>query len=242
MSDAWNTGVPGIGVRIFSPSLDRVVSTFTGPEGLDLTPTIWGTDAFVGAFQFRYQLVKTGNINSRHWIPFDVVHTFQNRNTTTNYVSPTAGTMTMDSGPVSRGTCRVTTPNVGVTLASAPDTALETVGATAGATPFRIGLHCENHAHAHITLTDATTPGNRSDLLTLTADSTTRGVQLRIRRPSNEAVRFGPDSGASGNTNQWMAGVVSGAGIIQMQAEYVAVGPVTPATVRGIATFTMSYQ
>lgn len=243
VGDAWNTGVPGIGVRISGLLLDRVISTPPSPDGQDIFPTIWGRVRFTGVALLRYQLVKTGNISSTaNWIDFGIVNTFRNRTTTTNYVSPTLATASIQSGNISLGTCRVTTPYVNAPLAAVPDTALETVGATAGATPFRIGLHCENYAHAHITLTDATTPGNRSDLLTLTADSTARGVQLRIRRPSNEAVRFGPDSGASGNTNQWMAGVVSGAGIIQMQAEYVAVGPVTPGTVRGIATFTMSYQ
>ena len=94
----------------------------------------------------------------------------------------------------------------------------------------------------HITLTDSTTAGNRSDLLTLTNDSTARGVGIRIRNPSHAPVHFGPDSSARGTPNQWRVGRSERAMQIPLSAEYVSTGPVTPGTVRALATFTLSYQ
>lgn len=94
----------------------------------------------------------------------------------------------------------------------------------------------------YITLTDATTPANRTDLLTLTGSSTAGGVGIRIRNSSRAAVSFGPDSPVAGNTNQWLVGPSDSTTSVPMSAEYVATGSVTPGTVRALATFTMSYQ
>lgn len=43
-------------------------------------------------------------------------------------------------------TCTVTTPSIAVTLPTVSNTSLRTVGATAGATPFTIGLNCPSGA------------------------------------------------------------------------------------------------
>lgn len=243
VNDVWRTGLAGIGVRIFSLDLNRVVSTQSSPDGHDFYPTIWGRQASTGVIRLRYQLVKIGHVMRYPEVdPVGIIHTFHNRNTTTNYVSNALGTVTMTASPINWATCRVTTPDIGVALPATRDTALQSNGATAGETPFSITLQCDANTNVHVTLTDATTPGNRSELLTLTPDSTVQGVQLRIRQPSNQAVSFGPDSRTAGNTNQWRVGEVNGATTIPLRAEYVATGPVTPGTVRALATFTMSYQ
>lgn len=243
VTDTWRTGLSGIGVRIFSLDLNRVVSTPTSPDGHDFYPTIWGRQASTGVIRLQYQLVKIGHVNRFPEVDgVGIIHTFHNRNTTTNYVSNALGTTTMTASPINWSTCRVTTPDIGVALPATRDAALQSNGGTAGETPFSITLQCDANTNVHVTLTDATTPGNRSDLLTLTPDSTVRGVQLRIRQPSNQAVSFGPDSRTAGNTNQWRVGEVNGTTTIPLRAEYVAVGTVSPGTVRALATFTMSYQ
>jgi len=91
-------------------------------------------------------------------------------------------------------------------------------------------------------LTDATTPGNRTDLLTLTSGSTANGVRIRIRNQADNPVSFGPDAPTAGNTNQWLVGPSDSTTTIPMTAEYVSTGDVEAGTANAVATFTMSYQ
>jgi type 1 fimbria pilin len=112
-----------------------------------------------------------------------------------------------------------------------------------GATPFKIGLNCVKGTNVNLTLTDASNVSNRSTMLSLSPDSTGGGVGLQILNGS-EPVAFGPDSTDIGNTNQWSAGTASG-GItdIPLTVRYVrTASPLMPGTVKGLATFTMSYQ
>ncbi|WP_199103800.1 hypothetical protein [Aquitalea sp. ASV11] len=59
-------------------------------------------------------------------------------------------------------------------------------------------------------------------------------------------IGYGPDSSAAGNTNQWqVANIAQGVSnySIPLGVRYIQTGnTVTPATVNGRATFTMSYQ
>ncbi|AIY41650.1 F17G adhesin subunit [Collimonas arenae] len=136
-----------------------------------------------------------------------------------------------------------------VTNSSAPPVRLPNIstgdlsyaGATAGDTGFNIGLNCKIGSSVYMTLTDMTDPGNTSDLLTLTPDSTAKGVKLRISR-NGKPLRYGPDSRAPGNLNQWYVGPSAATLNIPFSAQYVADGPVSGGIVKGRATFTMSYQ
>jgi type 1 fimbria pilin len=97
----------------------------------------------------------------------------------------------------------------------------------------------------YVTLTDATNPGNFTDMLSPTEATANTGVGIRIFNGSN-AVKFGPDSSEVGNTNQWQVTTVrpgSSTVSIPLTAMYVQVG----STVRGgpvsaIATFTLAYN
>ncbi|EIP8262054.1 fimbrial protein, partial [Escherichia coli] len=72
----------------------------------------------------------------------------------------------------------------------------------AGSTTLR--LQCDAGVTVWATLTDATTPSNRSDILTLTGSSTATGVGLRIyKNTDSRPLKFGPDSPVKGNENQW---------------------------------------
>lgn len=57
-------------------------------------------------------------------------------------------------------------------------------------------------------------------------------------------VAHGLDSAVAGNTNQWLAGTAAGGAMtIPLTVQYVrTTGAPTPGTVKGLATFTMSYK
>ena len=54
-----------------------------------------------------------------------------------------------------------------------------------------------------MTLTDATTPSNTTDLLSLKPSSTAAGVKLRILKSNSNPVFFGPDSAVAGWPLGW---------------------------------------
>lgn len=241
VADVWETGVPGIGVRVFSAGQRRVISN----SGVVELGTLWGRASSIITLTHRHQLVKTGPIGATGQLNFGNVYWFRDMHSRGRraYI-PTGplGYVAIGTATLAPRSCRVTTPNVGVTLPNTQASTLRNNGASIGNTGFFIGLQCDTDTEVHITLTDATTPGNRTNLLSLTADSTARGVAVRVRRPDNAPVSFGPDSPAAGNANQWRVGQRSGATTIGMSAEYVATGDVTAGTVRALATFTMSYH
>jgi type 1 fimbria pilin len=240
VGDVWETGVPGIGLRVYAATAGRVVSNSYRAE---IGPTIWSRTRVTRNFVLRHQLVKIGAIGMTGMLNFGAVYTFRNQSALTgNGGVMVLATVAIGTATLAPRSCRVTTPNVGVTLPNTQASTLGNNGASIGNTGFFIGLQCDDNTDVHITLTDATTPGNRTNLLSLTADSTARGVAVRVRRPDNAPVSFGPDSPAAGNTNQWRVGQRSGATTIPMSAEYVATGTVTAGTVRALATFTMSYH
>jgi len=142
-------------------------------------------------------------------------------------------------------TCSVTTPSVSVTLAPVAAKDLAAIGSSAKETAFNIGLNCSGvGGNVYATLTDNTMPGNRTNQLSLATGSTAAGVALQILY-GGSLVSFGADSSAAGNTNQFYVNAAAnlGAGGIPLSVRYVRTSTnVVPGTVRGLATFTMSYQ
>ncbi|HVE10416.1 MAG TPA: fimbrial protein [Paraburkholderia sp.] len=149
-----------------------------------------------------------------------------------------------NSSAIIASACNVTTPSIVVDLPTVSSSAFRQIGDTAGARTTAINLTCPSSAiRVFVTLTDNTNPTNTSNTLTLKPDSTAQGVGLQIL---NEAgpVSFGSDSAAAGNTNQWFAGTSnSGTVLIPLVVRYVqTAAQVRPGGVKGVATFTMSYQ
>lgn len=239
--DVWETGTPGIGIRVTDSYGDRVVSHIGIPASIVIGPSMVRGGSMTT--QLSFQLVKTGTISSTQIRRQSMLAFYTySASSFSIYGVPSAQTALPSTTLPAARSCRVTTRDVGVPLLAAHAYDLGEAGSTTGNTSFLVGLQCDNDANVYMTLTDATTPGNRSDLLTLTSDSTAQGVRLRIRNADDEPVRFGPDSATAGTLNQWRVGQFSGATNIRMSAEYVSTGNVTPGTVRGLATFTMSYQ
>jgi type 1 fimbria pilin len=151
------------------------------------------------------------------------------------------------TGNIKAATCSVSTASVAVTLPDVAPADFPSVGDTAGSKAFDIGLNCAGStAQVYMTLTDSTTPANRTDKLTLAPSSTATGVQIQILRSGNTLVSYGPDSNAAGNTNQFLvssaSAIVTAGNVIPFTARYVRTGAVGIGTVSAVATFTMSYQ
>ncbi|MGE8637328.1 MAG: fimbrial protein [Achromobacter sp.] len=133
---------------------------------------------------------------------------------------------------------------VSVRLPTISTLALSGAGVTVGRTSFALQLQCgDARADVYIALTDANQPGNTTSVLTLDAASTARNIGVNILRADGVPVTFGPESHALGSANQWFAGSMTGAGLIDLSAQYVATGqPVVPGTVGASALFTLTYQ
>ena len=148
--------------------------------------------------------------------------------------------------------CTVTTPSLNASLGTVAASGFRGAGSTAG-TPatVTISLSCSGGVAAtvtnmYMTMTDATDPGNTSNLLSLTGDSSATGIKVQLNLADNSIVSYGPDSSAAGNTNQFFVKEVA-FGVptvnIPVTARYIATGePITPGKADAMATFTMSYQ
>lgn len=135
--------------------------------------------------------------------------------------------------------------------------AFPTVGSTYGGDQVaRFSLQCDPGITVFATLTDANNSSNTGDTLTNTGSAQGVGVQLLQTSRSFSAsncsrgypCRFGPDSSAKGNTNQWQIGpsnrqnAGSSNPSISFQARYIRTGTMRPGDVRAVSTITFSYQ
>lgn len=101
-----------------------------------------------------------------------------------------------------------------------------------------------------VTFTDATQPNNSTDKLTLTSDSTAKGVKLKIYPADNSSIQstpvsFGPENRVRGNPNQIDMNYDSRSNTVNQRyvVKYVQdKSQVTAGTVNAVATFTFSYQ
>jgi type 1 fimbria pilin len=236
---------PGAGLRVTLGN--RVVSN---RDRIDSDPdrsitTINSRSGYTGTITLNNQLLKWGDLEIPPYgrIDFGVVYALHSYDNTTRTTSAPLAFVSINNGLPPRPTCTVTTTNITVPLPTVAAARLRTEGTSAGRTAFSIGLNCvRSDAGVYITVTDATTPGNRTDLLTLTQNATAGGIGIRIRNPSDMPVYFGPDSADAGTVNQWRVGPARTTTAIRMTAEYVSTGDTTPGFVEALATFTMSYR
>lgn len=238
----WDSGLAGIGVRAIDVSYDnRVLSQIGIGQWADFAPPV-GASAFSGSYTFSYQLIKTAQAAAPGPLSIGQMFGLVSHNVPANVGSGRQGPVGVGNTTVSTRSCTVATPNVAVALPTVSPAAFRQAGDTAGETAFQIGLSCQTGFSVYVTLSDATTPGNRTDRLTLSGSSTAAGVQLQVVNPSGQAVFYGADSPVAGNTNQFLLGPSDSTTGIALRARYVSTGTVTPGSVSAVATFTMSYQ
>jgi type 1 fimbria pilin len=140
-------------------------------------------------------------------------------------------------------TCSVTSKDIMFALPPMRSGDFPAVGSTAGSITKNLQLNCSSGPDVHMVISDQTTPSNRSSTLTLTPDSAAKGFGIEVLHNSSP-IRFGPDSAMAGAENQFSVGNnLSGAISIPLTARYVRTSAnITAGSVKGLATFTMSYQ
>lgn len=243
----WATPIPGVALYVWVQNVDGSergeLSTQNTGYTISHFPTSSATT--MKTLIFNYQLVKTALTTGSGSLTMGPLLRLASRDFTDN--STLAGPQSMTTsltGTMVVPTC--STQNVSVDLKPISPSALPAVGSVAGSTPFNIVLQCPAGPPVNVgtTLTDATTPGNRTSTLSLAKSSSATGVAVQIRNTKG-LVLYGPDSPVARNPNQFKVGTLSaqgGAINIPLTAEYVRTGAVTPGTVVALATFTMTYQ
>jgi type 1 fimbria pilin len=241
MADTYQTNVPGIGVHFYVTS--GWGNTASPLVSVPSTEVLSAGSSGTGqpTFYTRADLVVTGPVGNGTLtqLPNMSLSYVGDCINDPSYETPHGLAITTGTTIAGR-TCSVTTTSVDVPLPTAFPGNLNT-GST-GATPFNLGVDCTQGVTVKVTLTDASDVSNTSTILSLAPGSTATGVGLQILSGST-AVAYGPDSAVAGNVNQWTVGTSAGGPMtIPLTAQYVRTGTVTPGTVKGTATFTMSYQ
>jgi type 1 fimbria pilin len=238
----FTTGTPGIGVKLyFQDGATRTQITSGLQLSLSVNMSAPGTLTTVSA-----DLVVSGPVSSGTLSALPSVNlTFLAVGLGCGVLSLSNQTLTVTAagGTITAITCLVTSSAITVNLPRVSAQSLSSVGKIAGPTRFAIPLNCASAgANVYVTLTDATTPGNTTALLTLKPASTAGNVRLQILNSGGGAVSYGPDSAVAGNINQWLVGPSSATTGIPLTVQYYATGAATAGTVQAAATFTLSYQ
>ncbi len=245
------TSVAGIGVRY------KVLATTRDyPSGVDVkvgnvsTYPIkqWATgDSYEQ--KFSIELLKLGTISStsvtvpglnmylcvEHGQPCWSMFTLQ-----------VSGTSSIKAGP----SCKVSTPVIPVRLGKVSLSSFANIGDASSPSYFSISLSCTGgevgvSTYPYVTLIDVVSPENISDVLSLSSGSTASGIGIQIFH-GDDLLKFGPDSSAPDNVNQWKAGEIKrGEALFQipLRARYVRTGKsMQPGTANGQASFTFSWR
>ncbi len=239
----------GVGIRVTNLNTGQQMKTDVSQGFVEWMPAIKGTGPVSGSIDFKFELVKLndmiynpiGGIGNGVNMPFAQ---FRFINDATGTYLPMSINWINTAIKIRKipKSCSATTQDVQVDLDNVPASRLTAPGATAGDKPFVVGLRCSAGTNVYVTLTDLTNPGNTSDRLTLAPGSTASGVQLRLLRANGVPIEYGPDSMSPGTLNQWHVGPSAGMTGIPITAQYIANGPVKAGSVKGRASFTLSYQ
>ncbi len=234
-SSVFETGVPGIGIKFFNTS-------WVGETGMTVMPATQYTTQFApfdGRDLVQADLVVTGPVSGGRITSPPTLNLSMD-----GCSEPLAFSVGVIAGTeIQSQTCSVISKNLTPRLDPISAKDLGAIGAESGNASFSIGLDCSAGARIHGVFTDVTNPGNLSTNLSLTPDSTAKGVQLRIFH-EGKAIAFGPQSTQAGAQSQkFLANSVNGRVDIPLTARYVRTGTkVTPGSVRGNAVFTLSYR
>ncbi|WP_157834776.1 MULTISPECIES: fimbrial protein [unclassified Serratia (in: enterobacteria)] len=149
---------------------------------------------------------------------------------------------------IKASTCQILGSNTqNVPLLPVGKTQFSGVGSVAGApADFSLRTLCGTGVKLYATMTDGSDPGNNGNTLKPAEGTTASGVGVQIFR-DGLPIAFGPDSSASGNTNQWYIGSASSGGsevfTIPLKARYVQTEQnMVAGSVKARATVTFSYQ
>ncbi|MDN7857547.1 fimbrial protein [Burkholderia cepacia] len=236
----YPTPVSGVGLRIKG----GINTDQWWPQSTTGTTTAWNLD---GASDFTIELVKTGDITAAGVLSGEIGMTYLVAHEKKVRSIVTNGSINIIPKVP---TCNVLTKNIAVDLGKALTGDLKNIGATSSPKSFDVRLKCSGgnpgtSTKMFMTMTDSANPANESDTLSLAVGSKAKGFGIQILRGSDDTlVSYGPDSAATGNTNQWSIGSFGNVDVtIPFKARYVRTSStVSPGKADGAATFTMSYQ
>lgn len=240
--NTFNTGVSGLGVNFYY-QVGATRTQITPGLGLSLSTSMTGPGdiATVVAELVVTGPVGTGTLNALPTV--GITFAALGLGCGLLSVSSVSLPVTATAGTVTGISCTVTNPALTVNLPPVAAQTLNAAGKTAGATRFTIPLSCgTSGANVHVTLTDLTTPGNVTSLLSLKPASTAANVRLQILRGSGTIVSFGPESVLPNAAGQWLVGSTATTTGIPLRVQYYATGVATAGTVQAVAVFTLSYQ
>lgn len=250
-TDVYKTAIDGLGVRFVfnSPacntsnqalnnSLLRIPCALSGPlAGPNIVTNLTVTTSFVA-----YGAIK-GGASTLSSIPVlnEAYETSDNVGKLWTQSPIYTGSAT---GTLNTATCSVQTQDLAVFLPTPAVRAFAAgVGAVAGRTAFHLDFTCSTGAQVSIVITDAVTPANRSNTLTLSPESTVKGIGVQVLKGDGTPVAFGPDAVGVSVANQWLIGASpNGVLVLPLSAQYIRTGSVTPGSLKALATFTMSYN
>ncbi|MCW8026917.1 MULTISPECIES: fimbrial protein [Pseudomonas aeruginosa group] len=237
--DTYPTPVAGVGFRIRG----GINPDAWWPQYHDEPTSL--TYNLNAATNFTIELVKTGNTTAAGQIIGELGYTVAlNENLIARRIMVNGSIPIRPRVP----TCKLQTPRVSVNFGQL-DMSEVILEAQSSFRSFELKLLCAGgetgtRTKMFVTFTAAVNPTNTSDVLSLSSGSTATGVGIQIRRDDNTAIKFGPDSTAANNVNQWKVGENGNVEVtIPLKAGYKKTGQkVTAGTANGTATFTFSYQ
>jgi hypothetical protein len=232
----YATNIPGIGIRFRSTKMLGGAMVFD-PVNQDL---VFSKDSGGAQLYTSAQLVVVGSIGSG---------TLQNLPTATYTFSsscadvPAVAVQTVNSGTSISGvtSCSISSPTIAINLPTVGEGALKTAGDVAGTTNGNIPVRCASGTNVYVTFSDASDPGNVSNVLSLAPSSTAVNVGLQILY-NGLPVSYGPDSSSFNNANQFLLGPSSTLSSIPIMVRYYSRGSAVAGVVRGVSTVTFSYQ
>lgn len=250
-NDVYPTNVPGLGVRFTlangagAPCRNLPLTVSNGSYQMTCHQLVAAASpGYDYKLTISATFVKTGKITSG---PLTTLPVLSITNALNNQAgsSPWGNAVTgRASGSFNSIACSVKQSDIQVTMPQARTLDIDKVGATTGATSLNLSLDCDAGARVAVTLSDVTTPSNRSTTLSLTQDSTAKGIGYQISF-GGVPIAFGADSAVAGNTNQIFVSPrpTSGGPLsVPLSVSYVRTGPVSPGSANAKTTFTMSYQ
>lgn len=240
----YETGVPGVGFVFMAQDRDggpmKIVSTGVTVLSGPLHPGLatWG-------MRGRVFFVVTGAIQGGAVTP----RTFSGLNLYTNPTFHAFNFGSIEIGEPSRPTCSVSTSTVAMPLGAVESRAFKGINSVAGTASASITLQCpagNAEQYVLVTLIDQTQPANRSDRLTLTANSTAKGVALQVLF-GGRVITYGPYAGArsKAHATEQLLGNSRANGTFQLPltARYIqTAATIEPGTANGLATFTLVYR
>ena len=244
----YDTGIPGIGMVIhFVNAYSSGNTPFVGNLPILVEQGyITGDTAYIkSSAQYIISLIKIGDIYTDGYISPSTTLLRGNISTHGDFNYFNVRLANPVNVKILRPTCSVDRPNFTVVLGNVSVSNFNASGRT---TPinFTIDLTCAggtSTSNVHVTLTDASNPGNTSTQLNLSPDSGAQGIVFEVHNKFG-IVSFGPDLSGTGNPGQWLDGAAGvGSYSIPLSVNYVRLpGPIKGGTANSGVTYTLNYD